>query len=112
MSFEQALTHFESTTAQNLAKLIASGQKTIAFVGRATCPYCQRFAPKLAQVQAETDAKVYFVDSSNAADQALIDLRASHGIKTVPGLLVAEGGQVSVVCDSSLPVDAIAAFIA
>lgn len=112
MSFEQALTHFESTTAQNLSKLIASGDKVIAFIGRATCPYCQRFAPKLAQVQAETSAKIYFVDSSNAADQALADLRATHGVKTVPGLLVAKDGQVDVVCDSSLPVDAITAVIA
>lgn len=112
MSFEQALTHFEATTAQNLTKLIASGDKIVAFIGRSTCPYCQRFAPKLAQVQAETGAKIYFVDSSNVADQALADLRAKYSVKTVPGLLVAKDGQVEVVCDSSLPVDAITDFIA
>lgn len=112
MSFEHAVSHFQATSAQELETLIQTGQKVIAFIGRPTCPYCQRFAPKLAQVQAETGAKIYFVDSSNVADTALQDLRGKYNVVTVPGLLVAEQTQVKVVCDSSLPVEAIADFIA
>lgn len=112
MSFEQALSRFEATRAAHVASLIDSGQKVIAFVGRATCPYCQRFAPKLATAQAETGAKVYFVDSSRFDDSELQDLRARHQIVTVPGLLVAKSGQVKVVCDSSLTVEDIKVFIA
>lgn len=112
MSFEQALAHFQETSAQELESLIQSGQKVIAFIGRSTCPYCQRFAPKLAQVQEITGAKIYFVDSSNLLDSALQDLRGKYGVVTVPGLLVADQTEVAVVCDSSLPVEAIQDFIA
>lgn len=112
MSFEQAIAHFQTSTAQEVEDLILSGQKVIAFIGRSTCPYCQRFAPKLAQVQAETGATIYFVDSSHVADPALQDLRAKYNVATVPGLLVAEATAVKVVCDSSLPVEDIKAFIA
>lgn len=112
MSFEQALSQFEATSAGQLASLISSGQEVIAFVGRATCPYCQRFAPKLVTAQAETGAQIYFVDSSRLDDPELQPLRAAHQIVTVPGLLVAKSGQVKVVCDSSLTVDEIKAFMA
>lgn len=112
MSFEQAIAAFEPVSAQSLENLIATGEKIIAFVGRSTCPYCQRFAPKLATVQAEMGAKIYFLDSSRLNDKALQEFRAKHHIVTVPGLLVADGQTVKVVCDSSLPVEEIKAFIA
>lgn len=112
MSFEQAVKQFTPVTAQELEKLIQTEEKVIAFIGRPTCPYCQRFAPKLAQAQADTNASIYFVDSSNVSDAALQDLRAKYGVKTVPGLLVATQQDVKVVCDSSLSVAEITAFMA
>jgi predicted bacteriocin transport accessory protein len=111
MSFEQAIRHFQATTAAELEASIRSGRKVIAFIGRSTCPYCQRFAPKLASVQAETGATIYFVDSSNPADETLNNLWSKYGVVTVPGLLVAEDKEVKVVCDSSISEEEITAFI-
>ena len=112
MSFQQAIKHFQVSKAGEIEELIQSGQKVIAFIGRSTCPYCQRFAPKLAEVQAETDELIYFVDSSNLWDRGLHNLRSKYGIVTVPGLLVADKTEVKVVCDSSISEEVIKEFIA
>ena len=37
--------------------------------------------------------------------------RQKYGIPTVPGLLVAKGGEARVVCDSSISVEDIIAFV-
>lgn len=112
MSFQQAIKHFQVSKAGEIEELIQSGQKVIAFIGRSTCPYCNIFAPKLAEVQAETGAAVYFVDSSRLFDTALQELRNKYGIVTVPGLLVADKTEVKVVCDSSISEEVIKEFIA
>lgn len=111
MSFEQAISHFQVSQAGEIENLIQSGQKVIAFIGRWSCPYCQRFAPKLAQVQQETGALIYFIDSSNLWDADLQTLRSKYKLVTVPGLLVADQTEVKVVCDSSLSEEAIKEFI-
>lgn len=111
MTFDQAIANFVLKTAKEVIQMIESGDDVIAFIGRETCPYCQRFAPKLAQVQVETGAEIYFVDSTSVDDPDLSNLRSSYSILTVPGLLVATDSQARVVCDSSLSLDAIKAFM-
>lgn len=111
MSFTKAISQFNIVSAHELDHLIRSGQPLAAFIGRETCPYCQRFAPKLAEAQAATGARVYFVDSSNASDPALQAFRDKFSVVTVPGLVVSDGQSVKVVCDSSLPVEEIKALI-
>ena len=112
MLFAEAIAPFKPVSAAQAQEKLTSGDKTILFIGRASCPYCQRFAPKLNRVASANQLTVYFLNSEDAADLAAIqDLRASYNVPTVPGLLVAEEGQVRVVCDSSLSEDAILAFI-
>lgn len=112
MDFYQAVSQFKPLVTQEVRDKIQSGEKLILFVGRASCFYSRLFAPKLAQVQAEQGLEVAFLDSENFADwEDLQAFRARYQILTVPGLLVAEGGQVRVVCDSSLSPEAIRTFI-
>lgn len=109
MSFAQA---FTPVAVSKVEELIQEGNKVILFVGRPSCPYCQRFEPKLTAVANETGADILFVNSENLQEiEAIQAFRATYGILTVPGLLVANGGAVKVVCDSSLSEAAIAEFI-
>ncbi|MFC3932348.1 thioredoxin domain-containing protein [Streptococcus dentapri] len=113
LNFEEVISRFETISAVEARKRIDSKEKVILFIGRPTCPFCQRFAPKLDKVVAETGAKVVFLLSDDATQiEAIQDLRNRYGVATVPGLLVAENGAVKVVCDSSLSEDDIKDFIA
>lgn len=111
-TFADAIAAFQTVTAQEAQARIASGDKFTLFIGRSTCPYCQRFAPKLSQVAKTYGLPVAFLNSEDFSDFDHIQaLRDQYGVRTVPGLLVAEAGKVKVVCDSSLSEAAIKDFI-
>lgn len=111
-TFTEIVSDFEAISVQAVEDKIAQGDKVILFVGRATCPYCQRFAPKLANVAEADGLTVNFINSEDLGQlEAIQDLRTKYGMKTVPALLVAENGQAKVVCDSSLSEDEIRHFI-
>ena len=112
-TYQQAVQQFQSTTAEQASALLAAAdQSVVVYIGRQTCPYCRKFAPKLAAVAAETGVPVYYVDSVPSKDATqLAALREQYGVATVPGLVVNHRGQVTVKCDSSLSEQAIAALI-
>lgn len=103
---------FKPITAAQAKVAIDKDEKFILFVGRPSCPYCQRFEPKLTHVAKTNQLAICYLNSENYSDlQAIQSLREQYGIKTVPGLLVAENAQVRVICDSSLSEAAILDFI-
>lgn len=109
-SFASAFTPVSSTQAQ---ALLSSGEKAVLFIGRSSCPYCRLFEPKLTAVAQREGLSVAFLNSEDATDsKGIQELRSAYGVPTVPGLLVADKGEVKVVCDSSLSEEAITAFIA
>ncbi|SDQ15929.1 thioredoxin domain-containing protein [Streptococcus equinus] len=97
----------------NVAKAenqLQNAEEFILFIGRPTCPYCRRFEPKLTQVAKENKLDIYYINSDELSPE-LDNLRSTYNVATVPGLLVAKGGQVKVVCDSSLSEEEILDFI-
>lgn len=112
MTFEQAVSLFETTTIETIEQSILANQEVVLFLGRPTCPFCQRFAPKLGKVTKENDLKVYYVNSEDMSQiDAIQAFRRRYGMTTVPGLFVSRNGAVKVVCDSSLSEEEILDFI-
>lgn len=112
MTFEQAVSAFEPITVATARERIEAGNKFILFIGRPSCPYCQRFAPKLANVAQAIGAKIAYINSEDFSQLEDIQaFRRRYGIATVPGLFVAENATAKVVCDSSLPEEDIIDFI-
>lgn len=111
-AFKKDIELFEPINVQQLEQKLTETKKQILFLGRATCPFCRKFAPKLKAVKIKLNLPVYFVDSENSDDlEKLTALRNQYTIPTVPALLVVQEEKVKVVCDSSLTEEEITQFI-
>jgi len=111
----QKITEFKSSLdelAKEVESLISSGEEVVLFIGRPTCPYCRRFAPKMNEARQALNKPAIFVNSEDVTQlNDIQSFRQKYGIPTVPGLLVAKGGDVRVVCDSSISVEDIIEFV-
>ncbi|MDG4478610.1 conjugal transfer protein TraF [Streptococcus parasuis] len=110
MDFETYIQDFITIDVEQAQTLLSAKEGGILFIGRATCPYCNRFAPKLHKVAQDKQATVHFIDSSQNSPE-LQALRDHYHVPTVPGLLVAKASGVQVRCDSSMTEEEIVAFI-
>ncbi|MGT2716379.1 conjugal transfer protein TraF [Streptococcus respiraculi] len=108
-SFQELVQDFTTISVEEAERLLTQ-EEAILFLGRATCPYCQRFVPKLHKVAQATGLTVYFVDSSNP-DPTLQALRSQYQAVTVPALLYTGPAGVQVRCDSSMTEEEIHDFL-
>ncbi|KXT75111.1 Bacterocin transport accessory protein [Streptococcus sp. DD10] len=109
--FAKHIEALEVTTVTQARKSIENKETATFFIGRATCPYCRRFATTLAGVVAETKAHIYFINSEETSELTnLQEFRKEFDIPTVPGFLHTENGNVSVRCDSGMTASEITAF--
>lgn len=108
-AFEKVIAAFEKITVDQAQAMIEAGDPCVIFIGKSSCPFCRRFAPKLEEARQQLGVPIAFLNSEE--DATVRGFRDDHHIQTVPGLLVAQSGSVRVVCDSSLTVEEIIAFI-
>lgn len=109
--YQKHVSVLEKVTVSHAQKTIASSETATYYVGRATCPYCRKFAGKLFDVVNETNAKIYYINSEEVGQEdALKEFRAAYNIPTVPGFVQVTDRKVVVKCDSSMPIEDIKAF--
>lgn len=112
MTFAKSIAAFRQVEISEVINRLAAGEDITVFLGRATCLYCRRFAPKLARVARQEHKDIFFVDSENSTELAdLQAFRERYGLATVPALLISRHQKVKSVCDSSLTEEAILAFL-
>lgn len=112
--FQDNVSKFIKVTAKEADQLLQSEKGTIVFIGRETCPYCQKFVKKLSAAQVEKDLTIYYVNSQNTEDLADLSVfRDKYTIPTVPGLLFSNPikNRVDVRCDSSMSIEEIFSFV-
>ena len=109
MAFHELFTEVSPAEAKSL---LAAQDGAVLFIGKESCPYCQRFVPKLDQVATEKGWTVHYLNSAakEGADE-IRALRDHYQVPTVPGFLYAGKDEVKVRCDSSVTLEEIAAFV-
>ncbi|MGT2757090.1 thioredoxin [Streptococcus ovuberis] len=111
-TFQTDIKDLIEVTIDHAEKTIVSQGTATYFIGRETCPYCRRFASKLANVVSETGATVHFINSEKPDQLTQLSVfRQQYQIPTVPGFVQITQGKVSVRCDSGMTEEEIKAFM-
>lgn len=112
-TFEEDIQYFQAVSPKKARQLLEAKDGAILFLGRESCPYCRRFAPKLAALAKREKWTVYFLHTQNPAysAQEVTQLRKDYGVPTVPGFLQAKADGIAVRCDSSMTEEEIQNFI-
>lgn len=106
-NYEENVKSFEKVLSTQADKLLSNEDKVVVYVGRATCPFCRKFAKKLSRLASNVDTTIYYVDSEDFLDNGLREFRTKYNIRTVPGFIVGKNKEIEVRCDSSTPEDEI-----
>lgn len=110
--YHQDIQGFKTIDAATARKFVEGSKEVAIYIGKAECPYCRRFVPKLKKVAEQTGMTVYHVNSVEESDLDNIQaFRQDYNIPTVPGFIYRNGETLRVKCDSSMPEEEIKAFI-
>ena len=91
-TYEEDTQEFIEITAEEFEEKLAAGEKAIVYLGKAACPYCRKFVPKLDNVRKEKKLTIHYLDSQNTpTDPAIQSLRDKTGVRTVPALVRIDG---------------------
>lgn len=91
-TYEENTQEFIEITAEEFEGKLAAGEKAIVYLGKAVCPYCRKFVPKLDNVRKEKNLTIHYLDSLNTqTDPAIQSLRDKMGVRTVPALVTIDG---------------------
>lgn len=111
-AYEENVASFDKIDAAKAQELVKGEGEAVIYIGKAVCPYCQKFVEKLEKVAEETDTHIYYVNSVEQSDmEGITAFRNKYDIPTVPGFIFTNGNTVNVKCDSSMSEEEIKAFM-
>ncbi len=92
--YAKAVEIFEEIQISDIEQLQESGSAFYLYVGRESCPYCQKFVLELHRLVLQEEIRMYYLDSVDTyenSDLELREFRDQYGISTVPSLIVLKG---------------------
>lgn len=85
-TYKEAITYVKKIPLSKVQEKINNKEDFILYIGRESCPYCQKFAPKLAVAIQKTNQTVYYLDNDSKERKAITSFAYDMNIKTVPNL--------------------------
>lgn len=101
-SYEEDVKLFKKVISTQADELLSNDDLSVAYIGRATCPFCHKFVKKLSGLTNKINTTIYYVDSSDFSDSFINTFREKYNIVTVPGFIVSKNREIEVRCDSSI----------
>lgn len=79
-----------------------SKEATFVYFGRPTCPYCQKFHPKLDNVVEKKEMKVLYYNTDEHRDDSDFDqVLAEYKVEQIPYLAKVENGKIVAVLNDA-----------
>ena len=85
-SYKEAMTYVKKIHLSEVQEKINNKEDFVLYIGRESCPYCQKFAPKLAVAIQKTNQTVYYLDNDSKERKDITSFAHDMNIKTVPNL--------------------------
>lgn len=90
--YTKTISNFSSVSVEDILGI--KDEKIILYVGYKECPYCRIFAPKLLEASSDTNAEIFYLDTTTIGEspdeEEFIEELA---LETVPALFVIENGK-------------------
>ena len=84
--YQIAINRLQKISLEAVEQKIQLQESFYLYTGREGCPYCQKFAPKLAKAVDETKRTVYYLDSEHIYKTSWNNFKTNVGFKTIPNL--------------------------
>ena len=84
--YQIAIKRLQKISLEAVEQKIQHKESFYLYTGREGCPYCQKFAPKLAKAVDKTKTTVYYLDSEHIDKSSWNNFKKTVGFKTIPNL--------------------------
>ena len=91
-SYQDAIKYTKVVNIREIRSKITNKESFILYIGRESCPDCQRFAPNLAVAIQKSDKIVYYLDNDSSEKREITEFAREMNIKTVPNLTFYKDG--------------------
>ena len=91
-SYQDAIKYTKVVNIREIRSKITNRESFILYIGRESCPDCQRFAPNLAVAIQKSNKIVYYLDNDSSEKREITDFAREMNIKTVPNLTFYKDG--------------------
>ena len=92
--YQIAVNRFQKISIEAVEQKIQHQESFYLYTGREGCPYCQKFAPKLAKAVDKTKRTVYYLDSEHIYKSSWNNFKKIVGFKTISNLTYFTNGTV------------------
>lgn len=90
--YKEIVKNFQELTAEEVEERLANGEKTILYIGKPVCPFCQKFVPKLNNVREENNLTIHYLNSlETQTNPAIQALRDKMEVPMVPQVVTIDG---------------------
>lgn len=94
-TYQEAVQYTKAINMKEMRSKLANGDEFVVYIGRESCPYCQKFVPNLALAIQKSRQTVYYLDSASDEKEEITAFAKEMDIQTVPNLSVYQNGSKS-----------------
>ena len=94
-TYQEAVQYTKAINMKEMRSKLANGDEFVVYIGRESCPYCQKFVPNLALAIQKSHQTVYYLDSDSDEKDEITAFAKEMDIQTVPNLSVYQNGSKS-----------------